>query len=114
METVQLLESMPASARRVRRKGIDLGEKRRECRYVLIDILMDWPGGKKVLENHFSGHKRETKELMEAAEIPSLGRCSVFTAINSTVGRIRPRSNAACYNLFKLAPGLFMKKLRRR
>lgn len=87
-------------------------------------------GGKKqrrVLENHFSGHKRETKELMEAAETthpppPSSSscvgeRCSVFTAINSereensTPSPLPPRSNAARYNLFKLASGLFMKKL---
>lgn len=38
---------------------------------------------------------------------------SVFTAINSVAEDFGAPSNAVGYNLFKLARGLFMKKLRR-
>lgn len=89
---------------------------------VLIDILMvagKRQGAKrkkkkaaKALKMTSSSANRETKELMEATEIPL--PLVPFSRLSIALSWIRGQSNAACYNLFKLAPGLFMKKLRRR
>ena len=138
---VQSLRSiLPSAAKGRRRKSIDLARRERErerekaTRVLLVRSNWYFNGlagdgvrkrkrrKKGPWKSLLSTHKRETKELMEATEIHPLpstpllppDRCSVFTAINSAVERIRTRSNAACYNLFKLAAGLFMKKLRRR
>lgn len=58
-----------------------------------------------------NGSRRDPSTLARfaASRTPS----SVFTAINSVAENLGAPSNAVRYNLFKLARGLFMKKLRR-